>query len=117
MQIKSSPVQQFHPQAARRRTRQQPSHPFTMLAWLRPPASADAALGDAIAWIAGAIAYRFGVDWLISLAAQFWLPGILLLIAPAVLAVRVSTSLPKLSLVLGYRLVLVMVGLLIGGKL
>jgi hypothetical protein len=115
METKLRPVREFHPQSVRQRPQRLTKS--GRLEWLQPPIDADAALGDAIAWIAGAIAYRIGVDWWISLAAQAWLPGILVLIAPAMLAVGLSTAFPKLSLLLGYRLVLVMVGLLIGGRL
>jgi hypothetical protein len=120
MQTKLTPTREAHPYALKpynRQPRQISSLQEFIWAWLRPPTKVDAALGDAIAWIAGAIAYRISTDWLISLAAHLWLPGILILITPAVLAVGLSTSYPKLSLVLGYRLVLVMMGLLIGGKL
>ena len=114
MQIKSGSVRELNVPLVKRRT---PEAQPVWAAWLRPPSSVDAALGDAIAWIAGAIACRVGVDVLLSLSTQFWIPGVLILIAPAAIAVTLATSVPRYSLLLGYRLILVMFGLLIGGRL
>jgi hypothetical protein len=114
MQIKAGSVRELNVPLVKRRT---PEAQPVWFAWLRPPSSVDAALGDAIAWVAGAIACRIGVDLLLSLSVQFWIPGVLILIAPAAIAVTLATLAPRYSLLLGYRLTLVMVGLLIGGKL
>lgn len=85
--------------------------------FLDPPNGFAAALGDGLAWIAGSVALRMGVETLLAQSLTFWVPSILILSAPAIAAVFLSTLMPRLSWVLGYRLVLVMFGLLIGGRL
>lgn len=84
---------------------------------LQPPVGFAAALADGVGWIAVSIVLRLGINALIASSTAFWIPGILLLAAPAVVAVAIATLMPQWSWVVGYRLVLVMFGLLIGGRL
>lgn len=84
---------------------------------LEPPNQFAAALWDGLMWIGGAIAMRLGVNVLVTQSASFWLPSILILTLPAAIAILVTTLKPEWSWVVGYRLVLIMFGLLIGGRL
>jgi hypothetical protein len=85
--------------------------------YLVPPAKTGAALGDAIAWIITAALLRVIIDLWLSTSTSFWLPGMFILIAPAFCAVSLATLVPQLSVILGYRLLLIMIGFLLGGKL
>jgi hypothetical protein len=84
---------------------------------LQPPYGFVAALGDAIAWIAAAIAIRIAVNVLLASSVDFWIPGIMILTAPSSIALLLAMLVPQLGWVLGYRLLLIMFGLLIGGRL
>lgn len=84
---------------------------------LEPPNQFAAALWDGVMWIGGAIALRLGVNALLAQSASFWLPSILILTLPAAIAILVTTLKPEWGWVVGYRLVLIMFGLLIGGRL
>ena len=85
--------------------------------WMRPPDTGGMALLDGVVWLGGAAALRLGVDWGLTLWPNLWLTGVLILIAPAIAATVAATLSPRLSLVLGYRLVLLTTGLLLGGRL
>jgi len=85
--------------------------------WLHPPGGVEAALGEAMVWLAIAALVRIGVDWMLTLSTLFWLPVLGILVAPALLAILLSHQVPALSLVLGYRLLLILIGLLLGGRL
>lgn len=84
---------------------------------LYPPSEFSAALWDGIAWIGGAVLLRLGVTLMLNYSAGLWIPGIVVLSIPAAIAFILATLMPRLSWVLGYRLVLVMFGLLLGGRL
>ncbi|MBE9178812.1 hypothetical protein IQ268_09595 [Oculatella sp. LEGE 06141] len=85
--------------------------------WLHPPSGFVNALAEAIAWMGAAAAVRLSLGVLLTASSPFWLPVVLLLIAPAIAAAYLSTLMPQMSLILGYRSVLLMLGLLIGGRL
>lgn len=85
--------------------------------WLHPPSGFLNAIAEAIAWMAAAAAVRVSVGVLLTTSSTLWLPVVLLLIAPAIAAAYLSTLMPQMSLILGYRSVLLMLGLLIGGRL
>lgn len=85
--------------------------------WLLPPARFQAALLDALLWIVGAIVIRVAVNVLLASAAHLWFPGIVLLSLPVIVAVSLVNLAPDLGWILGYRLVLVLFGLLLGGRL
>lgn len=85
--------------------------------WLLPPSRFGAALLDGLVWIAGAIALRVTISVLLTSAAHLWFPGIVVLSLPVILAVCLVNAAPELGWLLGYRLLLVMFGLLLGGRL
>lgn len=82
---------------------------------LQPPEGAIAMAAEAIAWVAGAAAFRIVVDVLMLMMPWLWPPVFAVLIAPAAIAICLSLRAPLLSLLLGYRLCLIATGLLIGG--
>jgi hypothetical protein len=84
---------------------------------LVPPSRFRAALIDAMAWIVGAIALRISVNLLLASAAHLWFPGIVVLSFPVIVAVCLVNIAPELGWLLGYRLILVLFGLLLGGRL
>lgn len=82
---------------------------------LQPPEGSIAVGAEAITWIAGAAALRLGVDLLLLVLPWLWLPMAAVLLTPAAIAICLAMWAPPLSLLLGYRLCLIAVGLLIGG--
>jgi hypothetical protein len=84
---------------------------------LHPPAGFLNALAEAIVWMGAAAAMRISFDVFMTTAPNFWLPGVLVLISPAIVAAAIAIWLPDWSLILGYRSVLLMLGVLLGGKL
>lgn len=84
---------------------------------LQPPVGFVAALGEGICWIAAAILLRVVAQGMLMSSPAVWSVTLVLVLAPAFVAVGLSAIAPRLSLLVGYRLVLLMVGLLIGGKL
>ncbi len=72
---------------------------------------------DAALWTIGAIAARVGIDMLLASFPTLWLPVIAAVMAPAAIAIYQSTVDPKSGFTLGYRLLLIMIGLLLGGRL
>lgn len=70
---------------------------------------------EAIAWVAGAAAFRIVADVLVLMMPGLWFPVAAALIAPAAIAIGLSLWAPLLSLLLGYRLCLIAIGLLAGG--
>jgi len=97
------------------------THPVYPKAWrslktlLQPPDGTVAMAAEAIAWVAGAAAFRIAVDLLVLATPGLWPPVAAVLVAPAAIAICLSMWAPLLSLLLGYRLCLIAVGLLIGG--
>ena len=85
--------------------------------WIVPPTRFAHALKDAIAWIGLSVALRLGVHWLITTLPVLWPIGALIVMAPALSAAYLATQFPRLSLILGYRSLLILLGLLLGGKL
>lgn len=84
---------------------------------LHPPTRTAQALLDAIAWLGGAVLLRLLIEGFMVVSSQFWVLGVVMAIAPALMAIWIVMTSPQMGLVLGYRCLLVMVGLLIGGKL
>lgn len=102
-----------------------PSHRSASRQWavrgvqrlLTPPSDVLLALLDAGVVMAGAIALRVVADLLLLWFPWLWGPVVLLLCSPAGIAVVLANRLPQLSLLLGYRLLLIVLGLWIGGRL
>ncbi|HHP7245499.1 MAG TPA: hypothetical protein ACFE0H_12505 [Elainellaceae cyanobacterium] len=72
---------------------------------------------EAILWIAGSAVVRIGLDALLAAFPAFWLPVLALIVTPTAIAIYRTTIDPRSGLILGYRLLLIMVGLLLGGRL
>ncbi len=85
--------------------------------WLQLPQTRGAIAADAVIWTAAAAGLRIGLTLLTKSLPFLSLPIVLLLFVPAVLAGYLSFCVPKSSPVLIYRLLLLTLGLLLGGKL
>ncbi|GAB4373610.1 MAG: hypothetical protein Kow00121_17030 [Elainellaceae cyanobacterium] len=72
---------------------------------------------EAASFVFGAIAVRVLLNLLLSAYPVLWTPTIALLATPAAIAVYRSSRTPRSGLVWGYRLLLIMIGLLLGGRL
>jgi len=68
-------------------------------------------------WLGGAIVARIAADLVLASYPGFWIPVVGLMVAPAAIAVYRTTVAPQSSMIWGYRLFLVMMGLLVGGRL
>ncbi len=82
----------------------------------RTAASADLTLQDAVLWIAASAAVRVGLDLLLVTYSGLWLPIVALIVAPAAIALYRTAINPDAGFVLGRRLLLIMIGLLLGGQ-
>ncbi|MGB3494354.1 MAG: hypothetical protein WBA57_16625 [Elainellaceae cyanobacterium] len=71
---------------------------------------------QAIAWITIAMLLRWFLDGVMTVSSQFWLLGVVLAIAPATIAVLLTQTSPRTGLKIGYRCLLMMLGLLLAGK-
>ena len=85
--------------------------------WLHLPPTRGAIVADAALWVAAATGLRIGLTLLTKSLPFFNGPIVLLLFVPAVLASYLAFCVPKSSPVLIYRLLLLTLGLLLGGKL
>lgn len=117
MQTRQRPLHNYHPYSLHDRPMPRFKPGANLQKWLQPPTEFTTALAEAIAWIAAATAVRLIMNGLLASSTAFWTPVLIGIVAPAAIAVSLSAMMPRLSLVLGYRLILVMTGLLIGGKL
>lgn len=70
-----------------------------------------------VLWFAGAVIARVGIDLMLAAFPQLWLPAIALIVTPAAIAVYRTTVQPKSSIAWGCRLLVIMLGLLVGGRL
>jgi hypothetical protein len=77
----------------------------------------ELSLLDIALWVTGAAIVRVGLDLLLLTFPILWPPMVLILVAFAAIAIYQTTLTSTSSLSLGYRLLLIMVGLLIGGRL
>jgi len=68
-------------------------------------------------WLGGAIAARIAANLFLAAHPGFWIPVVGLMVAPAAIAIYRATVAPQSSMIWGYRLFLVMIGLLLGGRL
>jgi len=86
---------------------------------LTPPANHafSPSLTGTILWLGGSIFVRIGLDALLLAYPMLWPPAIALVITPAAIAIYRTTVAPQSSFLLGRRLLLIMIGLLIGGRL
>lgn len=72
---------------------------------------------DALLWLVGAVFVRLFVNGIMAISSQFWLLGVMVACLPAVTAVWMTHLSPQQGFVLGYRCLIVMTGLLLGGKI
>jgi hypothetical protein len=84
---------------------------------LKPPTQLAAGVWDAIAWLGLAIVMRLLADYGLSIMPSLWPLIAGTLVAPALIAIWLSTLFPRFSAILGYRSLLLMFGLLLGGRL
>ncbi|QKD84081.1 hypothetical protein HPC62_19555 [Thermoleptolyngbya sichuanensis A183] len=82
----------------------------------RPPMTEAPSMQTSAVLLIGAAIARIGADWLLAVNAGFWLPVALLIVAPAALAIYRTTVAPHTSITWGYRIFLIFLGLLIGGR-
>jgi hypothetical protein len=78
-----------------------------------PPLS----VADAAIWVIGAAVARMGLDLLLASVPHLWLPVVGMIAAPAAFAIYRTAFTPEAGFIWGYRLFLVMAGLLLGGRL
>jgi hypothetical protein len=81
------------------------------------PINPSFSIPDAVLWVMGAAVVRLGLDALLAATPALWPVVVLLVIMPAVVAMYQATVNPKSGFLLGYRLLLVMIGLLLGGRI
>lgn len=113
MQLKSTPLETHrstHPGRTAPSSRRMVQH------LLQPPAGFLPALMEATVWIASATALRILGEIVLAYLPHLGVLVVLLLVAPAVIAIGLSSWAPALSLLLGYRLILIAFGLLLGGN-
>ncbi|MGF1538659.1 MAG: hypothetical protein ACFB4J_19530 [Elainellaceae cyanobacterium] len=77
----------------------------------------DLTLQDALLWVTASAAVRVGLDLLLATYAGLWLPVIALITAPAAIALYRTAVNPEAGFLLGRRLLLIMIGLLLGGRM
>lgn len=71
----------------------------------------------AATWFVGAAVARLVMDALIVSYPLFWFPAVGIIITPAAIALYRTTVAPETSLKWGFRLLLILLGLLLGGRL
>ncbi|MEB3356480.1 MAG: hypothetical protein VKK04_07115 [Synechococcales bacterium] len=72
---------------------------------------------DAVLWVTGAAIARVALDLLLASYPTLWLPVAAMVVTPAAIAIYCTAVDPDSSFTMGRRLLFVMVGLLIGGRL
>ncbi|MBE9179877.1 hypothetical protein IQ268_15000 [Oculatella sp. LEGE 06141] len=71
----------------------------------------------AMLWFIGAVAARVALNSVLAVFPAGWLPAVVLIVVPVAIAIYRTSASPQTSTVWGYRLLLVMLGLLLGGRL
>lgn len=85
--------------------------------FLQMPQKSFDKVGDAVLWIVLAAAVRVGARFLLAMFPALAPIFVLLMFAPAALAVYLAMFVPRAGFVSVYRLFLIMLGLLLGGRL
>lgn len=93
------------------------SHWKRLLSCIQLPQSPLAILIDATTWVAAATLLRVGMKFALTTFPVLWLPIAILMVTPALLTVYLAIFVPKSGFVPGYRLLLIILGFLIGGTL
>lgn len=79
--------------------------------------SSSPSLAQCLFWIGGSIFIRIGLDMVLMAYPMLWPPAIALVVTPAAIAIYRTVIDSQVSFLLGRRLILIMIGLLIGGRL
>jgi hypothetical protein len=74
-------------------------------------------MGQAVVLVVGAVVTRVVLDAILLSFPGLWFPAIAIMSLPGAIAVYRSTMTPDAGVIWGYRLVLILIGLLIGGRL
>jgi hypothetical protein len=82
-----------------------------------PVSESDFSLPGAALLVIGSAVARVLLDILLASQPGLWLPVVLVLATPAAIAVYRTSVAPQSGFIWGYRLFLIMIGLLIGGRL
>ncbi len=72
---------------------------------------------DALLWLTGAVLVRLAINGIMAMSSQFWLLGVMVACLPAITAIWMTHLSPQQGFILGYRCLIVMTGLLLGGKI
>jgi hypothetical protein len=91
------------PQSRKRPSKRSTSSPFS--------------IRDAVLLVGGAIATRVILDTVLAIFPGLWFPAIAIMAMPGAIAIYRSTLTRESGLIWGYRLSLILIGLLIGGRL
>jgi hypothetical protein len=118
----SSPIPAFSASSRRpsRRSRRHTLKSVALQIWQRAthlPSKPSAIALDALLWIFASIGLRYGLSAIASSLPALALPVSMLVFVPALMAIYAALFLPQVNSVSVYRLLLITVGLLIGGKL
>lgn len=81
------------------------------------PSNSMLRLKEAVALFLGAVIVRMVLNMVLANFPVLWTPAIALLVTPAAIAVYRSGHTPQSGLVWGYRLLVIMLGLLLGGRI
>ena len=92
------------------------SSPLVGKAMVRKPAPRFL-IQDGVIWLIGSVMMRVGIDVLLIAFPSLWLPITAIVLTPVALALYQAAMNPQPSVHSGRRLLVVMVGLLIGGQL
>lgn len=65
--------------------------------------------------MAGGVVFRVAMHQILLSMPQLWIPTAIALLTPAIVATALSFRVPRLSLLLGYRLCLIATGLFLTG--
>lgn len=84
--------------------------------FLQLPQNLPALVVDTIAWVVGAATVRVGLLFLLHNFPILQIPITVLMVAPAILAAYLALFVPRSGVISGYRLLLVMLGLWLGGR-
>ncbi|QKD81904.1 hypothetical protein HPC62_06545 [Thermoleptolyngbya sichuanensis A183] len=83
--------------------------------WLQPPSEPLSFCAEAGGWLAGGVLFRVATHQILLALPQLWVPVAIALLTPAIVATALSFRVPRLSLLLGYRLCLIAAGLFLTG--
>jgi hypothetical protein len=74
-------------------------------------------LKQSLLFLVGGIVGRVVLDFFVALVPALWMPALIVMVLPGAIAIYQATKTPQSGFIWGYRLVLILMGLLIGGRL